>query len=260
MSAKFWLQELREHRASRNNLLNVNAIRSALQHSNPSWQAWKPEEQEKAIQKKRSEHVPEMKKKLAHIQHEITSETKDARAGIDKLKYPLRSSKDIAQVAIGAQQKTNALLFLNSSPPVERIASEIRNAFDSGEFDYGFSLQENCLNDIGKNGMGELNPTGPQKWLQAELNSIYDTFAGKAKIEEQQGELQRYAAAELIAADFAEQETAGAASLVSPELFPYLSEQERSEAMQQMEVRGNITNIVYFKRRVSEAMSKVAVL
>lgn len=255
MSAKFRLQQLREFRTSRNNVLNVDAIRFSFEHSLPTWPMWKPEEQADAIKKKRDEHLPEMQKRLSHIQQEIASEMKDAKAGIDRLKYPLRSSKDIELVTLGTQRQTNALLFLNGNPSEERIAKEIREAFQRGEVDYGFSLFENCLNDIRRDLAGKVILTEPRKWLQAELETIYGSFPGKAKLDELESELKGFATAELIAQDFAGQEEAGAASLVSVELFPFLSENERLESMQQVAARGNLMESVSFKRRAFETIA-----
>ena len=220
MSAKFRLEEIREFRTARNG-------RQPIAN----------------------------KAKLADIQAKIASEIKDVKRGIDKVKYPLRSSNEIAHVAIGTAQQTNALLFLQGSPRAERIASEIRNGFERGEVDYGWTLLENCLNDIRKDVAGEPHLTEAQKWLKGEVESIYNSFEGKGRIEELEGELKTYSKAELIARDFAEQEQRGVEALVSPELFPLLSEAERSESMQQATARKDVSEIINFKRRAAEAMS-----
>jgi len=105
---------------------------------------------------------------------------------MDKIKYPLRSSYDIQQATLGKQQQTNALLFLNSSPSVERIASEIRNAVDAGRIDFAWTLLESSRPGIPV----DRTFSDEEQKRVALLNEIESGLPEHSKLDELKNELQ----------------------------------------------------------------------
>jgi hypothetical protein len=252
MSAKFRLDELREFRTSRNSAMQVAAIRAGLSRSIPSWQFYGEESRAEEVRKAQTQAREANKSKLTEIQRKIASEIKDVKKEIEKVKYPLRASKDLQRLTLGESQRTNALLFLNTSPDPERIASEIRTAFEREDIDYAFTLQDNCLNAIRRDAVGTSSPTDAQKWLQAEVASIYNSFEGKAKIDELEGELAAVSKVDQMAREMLRHNESGHVG----DFFT----REEVELMPQAQVSANLQAVnesmpCWEERRVAEVMS-----
>jgi hypothetical protein len=193
--------------------------------------------------------------RLCEFRDKITSGKVKDTLSIAKAKQPNLTSKDGAEKAIGEAQVQNAFSFLQTHPTGERVLSAIRDALVTGRIDYATTLMDNALNDVSRDISGQATPTDAQKQLEVELATLWETFPGRAEIEEAQSDLQALEKAEKIVKDLTAQEEAGKEYLLSPELFPVLTEDERQDAVLHAQ-GGSFVETVALRRRISEAMSE----
>ena len=219
----------------------------------PAYQAVEKEKLNAETQKARTQILQTFKPKIADFKGKVASDWKQVRLDIGRVRFPGLTSKDPSERAIAETQINSALLFLSTPHSSDAIASALRDAMDLNRKDFAFTLIDNVLAGIPKE-FGQDKPSEAQQALLNEIADIERSFDGKAKLDELQAELKTLPALQTIADDFQRQVEAGSQAVILPELFPVLSEEERNGMMQDLEARGNLTDRVHFKRRISEAM------
>lgn len=222
----------------------------------PEYQALKRQEADAETQKLRTQILGTFKPKLADLRGNIASDRKQVRLDIGRVRFPGLTSKEPSERAIAESQINSALLFLSTAHSAEAIASAIRDAMDLNRNDFAFTLIDNVRAGIPKDISGQDKPSEAQSVLLSEIKDIENAFEGKAKLDELQAELKKLPALQTMADDFQRQVEGGSQTVILPELFPVLSEQERNGMMLDLEARRNIAEQVHFKRRMNKAMTE----
>jgi hypothetical protein len=228
-------------------------IPSKLKQEKREFTLYSPEAQAAAILEARTRVRTETKVQLEALSKEILEEKKSLPLSIGKEKFPNLLSKELQHRAIGESQILSARLFLASNPAPLPLVAEIRNAFSLGRTDYAWTLIDSVRTTLPKN--GELPaPTDQQKWLEAELLTLANEFEGSAKLAELEKEAETLKTVADMIGEFQQQIDRGAEYVILPGLFPDMSVEERTTAMQHIDGIGSTVEMVSLKRRVAEAM------
>ena len=252
--AKYRMQELAEYRISRQQKLSDDSIKKILFFEVPYWKEISDKSRSKYIGEKKNQIRQEENQKLIDIKAKIAGEKLAAKQEIDRIKFPLSSSKDLAEIAIGTQMRTNAMLFLQMKPTRDRIEAEIKSAFDQNQIDYAFALEQNCIGNIETDPIGQPRMSADQKALAEAMSVLNESFSRRDQIVERENDLKQMEKCQIVADQFLNQAEMGKDSLVSPLLFPMVSDDQKNEMLAQVQAGGSLVESIAFKRMAAETI------
>jgi len=208
------------------------------------------ENKKKIIQDLSQETRAEYKRELSNLLNTVTERKKHTTGKIQAVKFPNLSDKEINRKIIGEQQITQAQIFLSSPKKSEQIISSINEALEMGRNEYAFTVINSILS-AGNNVI--IEPA--QKKIIEQVKNIYDNSEVKKTIEPIEKELNEIELSKSVINDFNNQLESGNDFVIIPELWKEMSNEDRDESNMKMQTRGNLTDMIHLKSKISEVMN-----
>ena len=195
------------------------------------------------------DYLPEADK----ILRDIASEKREVPKQLAKLMFPAITSPDVAARALGESQLLSARAFLETNPDAARIGREARESLALGRTDAAWHLIQWMRDAVPSGGPVNDEQRAMERELFETLDAAGDELKGIAELEK---ERDAFPIVERVAAEVREQIQAGRERVVVADLWPLMSEDERSQALQYAEATGSQLEKVSIKRKVFEISAR----